>query len=31
MLNIDAMSRIKLLRPSSGDGLEELPPSPIWF
>jgi hypothetical protein len=26
-----ASSRSKLLRPSPGDGLKELPPSPIWF
>ena len=31
MLSISAMSRIKLLRLSPGDGLKDLPPSPIWF
>jgi hypothetical protein len=31
MLSIFAMSRIKLLRLSLGDGLKALPPSPIWF
>jgi hypothetical protein len=26
-----ASSGSKLLRPSPGDGLKELPPSPTWF
>ncbi len=30
-LSICGSPRIKLLRPSLGDGLKDLPPSPIWF
>jgi hypothetical protein len=31
MPSIFASSQSKLLRPSPGDGLKELPPSPTWF
>jgi hypothetical protein len=31
MPNMFVPSRIKLLRPSPGDGLKDLPPSPTWF